>query len=90
MTKQDIALILAEKYKISQVDTKKIVQGTFDTIIDILAKTGRLELRNFGVFIVKTRKPRKARNPRTGEAVMVSQRKVVVFKAGKIMLAKIK
>ena len=68
--------------------------GSSPTIIreesDILGKTGRLELRNFGVFIVKTRKPRKARNPRTGEEVMAPEKKVVTFKAGKEMLKKIR
>ncbi|MCK4908911.1 MAG: integration host factor subunit beta [Planctomycetes bacterium] len=90
MTKRDIANILAEKYKISQVDSKKIVQGTFDTIIETLLKNGRIELRNFGVFIVKHRKARKARNPRTGAQVMVPEKKVVTFKPGRLMQNKIK
>jgi nucleoid DNA-binding protein len=90
MTKRDIALTVAEKYDAPQTETKKIVQGTFDTIIDILVKEGRLELRNFGVFLVKTRKPRKARNPRTGESVMVPQRRTVTFKPGLVMLKQIK
>lgn len=46
---------------------------------------GRIELRNFGVFQVKDRKPRKARNPKTGEAVDVPGRLAVSFKAGKEM-----
>ena len=43
---------------------------------------GRIELRNFGVFEVKKRKARQARNPRTGETVMVPERCVVRFKSG--------
>jgi Bacterial nucleoid DNA-binding protein len=58
---------------------------TFDGIIEVLATEGRLELRNFGVYEVKTRKPRKARNPRTGQEVMVPARKSVTFKGGKFM-----
>lgn len=46
---------------------------------------GRIELRNFGVFQVKERKARKARNPKTGETVDVPARLAVVFKAGKEM-----
>jgi nucleoid DNA-binding protein len=46
---------------------------------------GRLELRNFGVFEVRGRRPRRARNPRTGEAVDVPARLVVTFKAGRQM-----
>jgi integration host factor subunit beta len=46
---------------------------------------GRIELRNFGVFEVKQRKPRKARNPRTGERVDVASKNVVTFQPGKEM-----
>jgi len=54
-----------------RAETKLIVQKTLDAIINVLATEGRVELRNFGVFKVKRRKPRQARNPRTGEMVMV-------------------
>jgi len=46
---------------------------------------GRIELRNFGVFEVKQRAARKARNPRTGDEVYVPPKKVVVFKPGRLM-----
>jgi len=46
---------------------------------------GRLELRNFGVFEVKKRRPRQGRNPRTGEKVMVGERVAVTFKAGQVL-----
>lgn len=85
MTKKDIVRMLAEKYSLPQVDAKKVVQGTFDAIIDTLAEKGRIELRNFGVFEVKTRKPRKGRNPRTGEQVFVPAKRVVTFKPGRLM-----
>ena len=85
MTKKDIVKTLADKFVLSQVDAKKVVQGTFDAIIETLVENGRIELRNFGVFEVKVRKPRKARNPRTGEEVFVPEKKVVTFKPGRIM-----
>ncbi|GMV79743.1 MAG: DNA-binding protein [Planctomycetota bacterium] len=85
VTKNDMVIEIAKKTGIEQQKVKQVVQLTLDTIIDILAKEGRIELRNFGVFEVRTRKPRKARNPRTGEEVMVSSKRVVTFKAGKIM-----
>ena len=62
-----------------------IVQGVFDGIVATLAGQGRIELRNFGVFEVKRRKPRKARNPRTGKAVEVPAKRVVAFKPGREM-----
>ena len=53
------------------------------------AKDGRIELRNFGVFEVKQRKPRKARNPRSGEPVFVPAKLAVKFKPGLEMEAKV-
>jgi integration host factor subunit beta len=70
---------------LTQLKTKDIVQQTFDAIVDTLIEVGRIELRNFGVFEVKMRKARKARNPRTGERVDVEPKKVVTFKPGKEM-----
>src|SRR6478672_6756368 len=73
------------KGNLTQLATKEIVQWTFDAIIETLVKEGRIELRNFGVFEVKQRKPRKARNPRTGERVDVASKNVVTFQPGKEM-----
>ncbi len=75
---------------IKQVDVKKIVQKTFDVIIESLIRLEKVELRNFGVFKIKERKARFGRNPRTGESVPVPPRKVVVFKPGLEMKQKIK
>lgn len=90
MTKKDIVKTLAERFGLSQVDAKKVVQGTFDAIVETLVANNRIELRNFGVFEVKVRKPRKARNPRTGEEVFVAEKRVVTFKPGRTMEDKIK
>jgi nucleoid DNA-binding protein len=65
--------------------TKEIVQKTFDAIVETLVEVGRIELRNFGVFEVKQRAARKARNPRTGDRVDVPPKNVVTFKPGKKM-----
>ena len=85
MTKKDIVRLISDSMEVTQLDVKEIVQKTFDIITDTLAKDGRIELRNFGVFEVKKRAPRKARNPRTGEEVMVPARRVVTFRPGKDM-----
>ena len=53
--------------------------------MNILVAEGRVELRNFGVFEVRWRKPRNARNPRTGAKVMVPERCTIVFKPGRVM-----
>ncbi len=80
-----MVLRIAKEMDMRQTDIKRIVQMTLDGIVDVLESESRLELRNFGVFEVRTRKPRKARNPRTGDEVMVPERKVVTFKPGKMM-----
>jgi integration host factor subunit beta len=73
------------KGSLTQLATKEIVQWTFEAIIETLVQEGRIELRNFGVFEVKQRKPRKARNPRTGDRVDVAAKNVVTFQPGKTM-----
>jgi DNA-binding protein HU-beta/integration host factor subunit beta len=85
VTKKEIVKQISERIGLTQLKTKDIVQQTFDAIVDTLIEVGRIELRNFGVFEVKMRKARKARNPRTGERVDVEPKKVVTFKPGKEM-----
>ena len=82
MTKKEMAQAIAEETNLTQILFKEIMQRVFDGIIDTLEKEGRIELRNLGVFEVKKRKPRKGRNPRTGESVFVPARLVVTFKSG--------
>ena len=90
MTKKDIVIRIADQTNVKQVVVKKIVQKTFDAIIDALVRGEKVELRNFGVFKIKERKSRIGRNPRTGEVVPVPPRKVVVFKPGLDMKQKVK
>ena len=91
MTKKDIVLKIAEKEKnLTQVDIKKIVQKMLDQIIASLEQGETVELRNFGVFKVKSRRGRMGRNPRTGEEVPVPPKKVAVFKPGLVMKQKVK
>jgi nucleoid DNA-binding protein len=85
VTKKEIVKQIADAIGLTQLKTKDIVQQTFDAIVDTLIEQGRIELRNFGVFEVKQRKARKARNPRTGEKVDVPPKCVVTFKPGKYM-----
>ena len=85
MTKKEIVRTISEEIGLTQLQTKEIVQKTFDAIVETLVTERRIELRNFGVFEVKRRAPRKARNPRTGEKVFVDEKFVVTFKPGKEM-----
>lgn len=83
MTKKEMVRRLAGELGIDQTLTRKIVQKTLDSIIDALMTEGRIELRNFGVFEVRTRAARTARNPKTNQQVIVPPRRVVVFQPGK-------
>ena len=85
VTKKEIVRTISEEIGLTQLKTKEIVQKTFDAIVETLVEDGRIELRNFGVFEVKRRAPRKARNPRTGDKVYVPEKFVVTFKPGKEM-----
>ncbi len=85
MTKKEIVKTISEEIGMTQLKTKEIVQKTFNAIVDTLVEEKRIELRNFGVFEVKKRAARKARNPRTGERVEVAAKFVVTFKPGKEM-----
>ena len=85
MTKKDIVRSISEDLGLTQLKTKEIVQKVFDTIVKTLVEEGRIELRNFGVFEVKRRAPRRGRNPRTAEKVFVPEKHAVTFKPGQIM-----
>lgn len=90
MTKKEIVKEISEALGMTQLKTKEIVQKTFDAIVKTLVEDGRIELRNFGVFEVKKRAARKARNPRTGDKVFVPEKFVVTFKPGKEMEEKVR
>ncbi|MEM8759470.1 MAG: integration host factor subunit beta [Pseudomonadota bacterium] len=80
-----IQKIAEENPHLYQRDVEKIVSTVFEEITSALARGDRVELRGFGAFSVKTRDARTGRNPRTGEAVPVPEKKVPFFNAGKDM-----
>jgi integration host factor subunit beta len=90
VTKKEIVKTISDEIGLTQLKTKEIVQKTFDAIVDTLVEERRIELRNFGVFEVKQRAARKARNPRTGDKVYVPEKFVVTFKPGKEMEEKVR
>jgi len=90
VTKKEIVKAISDEIGMTQLKTKEIVQKTFDAIVETLIQDRRIELRNFGVFEVKKRAARKARNPRTGDKVFVPEKYVVTFKPGKEMEEKVR
>jgi integration host factor subunit beta len=85
VTKKELTYRVAEKTQVKKAIVKKVIQSFIEEIIDDLAAANRLEFREFGVFEIKTRAARKARNPRTGVEVAVPAKSVVHFKAGRLM-----
>ncbi len=86
MTKRDLVVRISKETGLMQHQVFQVVQKTLDYISEALAKGDKVELRNFGVFEVKIRKPRIGRNPNRPEHdVPIPQRSVVKFKPGKEM-----
>ena len=85
MTKRELVIRVSNKLGLTQSEVAKVIESTFDTISEALANGERWELRDFGVFEVKTRASRIGRNPRTGAQVPVPERRVVTFRPGKKM-----
>ena len=86
MNKSDLILkILESEPNLFKKDASKIVNVFFDTISEAISRGERVELRGFGVFDVKVREARIARNPKNGEAVAVPEKKVPFFRMGKDM-----
>ena len=90
MTKREIVRSISEQFGLTRLEAAAVVQKVLDSILDTLAEEGRVELRNFGVFDVQRRGPRKARNPRTGERVFVPEKLVVSFKPGQSTLERVR
>ena len=85
ITKKELVARISVQTGQTKVITKDILQRFLDEIIGELAKGNRLEFREFGVFEIKERPPRRAQNPRTLEKVDVPAKKVVKFKVGRLM-----
>ena len=85
MTKRELVIRVSNKLGLTQSEVAKVIETTFETISEALAQGQRWELRDFGVFEVKTRASRIGRNPRTGDQVPVPERRVVTFRPGKKM-----
>ena len=89
ITKRELIDRIAESTQAKRALVKATVQNFFDEIISELAKGNRLEFRDFGVFEPRDRAPRTAQNPKTLEQIHVPGKRVVKFKAGRLMKKKL-
>jgi len=85
MTRSDLITKLAERYSqlLTNKDTELAVKVIMDSMAEILARGGRIEIRGFGSFSLNYRPSRNGRNPKSGEKVLVPAKYVPHFKAGK-------
>lgn len=88
-TKKDIVKEVAARTGFDMASIKEIVQTMFDAMCEGLARDENIEIRNFGIFKVKTTPERKARNPKTSEIITVPAKKHISFKPGQVMKQKI-
>jgi nucleoid DNA-binding protein len=80
ITKQDLVNEVSRITGLTQADAKIAIEEFLSTVSDILSQSKNIEIRGFGTFLTKVRKPRPARNPKTGEVVPLKERVVPLFK----------
>ena len=90
MTKAEIITRIYEKVGFSKKDATDVVEATFDIIKSCLEKGEKVKISGFGNFVVNTKRPRKGRNPQTGDEIIIVGRKVLTFKASQIMKKSLK
>lgn len=83
MNKSELVEALASKKNLTFKKSEDIVNIIFDSMSETLSKSGRIEIRGFGSFIVKDYKAYMGRNPKTGEVIKVKPKKLPFFKVGK-------
>ena len=90
MTKNELIKKTQEKFKTySQKDIALAVQTILDSMTGALKRNERIEIRGFGIFVMRKRKPRIGRNPKSGAAVSLGERLVPFFKTGKDLRLKV-
>ncbi len=86
ITRFDIADSIHNEFGLPKKDCIELVSDIIDIIVEGLQNSGKVKIHNFGTFIIREKKSRIGRNPKTKEEVMISERKVVSFKASKNVL----
>ncbi|HHF4300914.1 TPA: integration host factor subunit alpha [Haemophilus influenzae] len=89
ITKLDIIEYLSDKYRLSKQDTKNVVENFLEEIRLSLESGQDVKLSGFGNFELRDKSSRPGRNPKTGDVVPVSARRVVTFKPGQKLRARV-
>ncbi|MBI2361627.1 MAG: integration host factor subunit alpha [Deltaproteobacteria bacterium] len=85
MTKADIIARIYEKVGFSKKDATDVVEATFEIIKNCLERGEKVKISGFGNFVVNNKRPRRGRNPQTGEEIIIVGRKVLTFKPSQIL-----
>lgn len=85
MTKADLVNSVAEEFELTRRQVTEVVDMVFNEITGALRKGDKVALVPFGSFVVRQRKKREGRNPKTGEKLTIAARKVPAFQAGKAL-----
>jgi len=83
VTRKELALAVNEKLGVSQRNASEMVDTIFSTMKDTLINGQSLKLVQFGTLSVRDKAPRRGRNPRTGESMIITKRKMVSFRPSK-------
>ncbi len=89
LTKADIAQNLSDTFGFNKRESKELVEQFYDELSEVLVAGEQIKLSGFGNFELRDKSPRPGRNPRTGEDVPISARRVVTFKPGQKLRAQI-
>ena len=85
MTKADVVKIICEKMGFVAKESTEIVDRLFDILKETLEGGEKIKISGFGNFVVRQKRPRKGRNPKTGEELMISGRSIVTFKPSYVL-----
>jgi len=85
MTKADLVKIISEKMGFGLKESTEIIDQVFDILKETLEGGEKVKISGFGNFVVRQKQPRKGRNPKTGEALGISGRRVVRFKPSNVL-----
>ena len=85
MTKADIVETIYEKVGFSRKESADIVDLVFDLMKETLEKGDKIKISGFGNFVVREKRPRKGRNPQTGDEIQITARRVLTFKPSQVL-----
>jgi integration host factor subunit alpha len=85
MTKAEIVERIYERVGFSKKEATEVVESIFEIIKSRLERGEKVKISGFGNFVVHDKRPRKGRNPQTGEAIVISARRVLSFKASPVL-----